>query len=121
MATKVMFVDDSEVALDWAKESLQPLGFEVITYNASLGIQSFVRRNLPDIILLDVNMPALRGDMVCSMLKKNPHTQGVIVALYSGMPADELKARADSVGADGYVVKVNDVKELVNQIKDLLK
>lgn len=113
-------VDDSTLALDWAKAALAPLGFEVVTYNESLGIQSFVRRTQPRLLLLDVNMPAMNGSHVCRLLKGNAQTRDVLVALYSSMPESELSALAASCGADGYVIKSEDAKLLASQLHALL-
>lgn len=121
MGTKIVLVDDSLVALEWAREALAPLGFEVVTYNASLGIQAFVRKNQPRLVLLDVNMPALNGDLVCRMLKESPQTKDVLVALYSSMPEDELQQLAAKSGADGYIIKSNDVSLLSQQLETLLR
>lgn len=121
MATKIVLVDDSLVALEWAREALAPLGFDVVTYNASLGIQAFVRKNQPRLVLLDVNMPALNGDLVCRMLKESPQTKDVLVALYSSMPEDELQQLAIKSGADGYIIKSNDANALSEQLDRLLR
>ncbi|MBC7795138.1 MAG: response regulator [Clostridia bacterium] len=120
MATKIVLVDDSLVALEWAREALAPLGFDVVTYNASLGIQAFVRKNQPRLVLLDVHMPALNGDLVCRMLKESPQTKDVVVALYSSMPEEELQQLASKSGADGYIVKTSDVDVLSQQLEKLL-
>lgn len=121
MATKIVLVDDSLVALEWAREALAPLGFDVVTYNASLGIQAFVRKNQPRLVLLDVNMPALNGDLVCRMLKESPQTKDVLVALYSSMPEDELSQLASKSGADGYIIKTSDVSQLSQRLEQLLR
>lgn len=120
MAKRVVLVDDSTVALEWAKEVLSSRGFEVETYSASLGIQSFIRKSAPDLVLLDVRMPALNGDAVCRMLKENPRTRAVRIALYSSMNEDELSTMSKSVGADGFVVKTEDPEKLVAEVKRLL-
>lgn len=117
---RVVLVDDSIVALEWAKEALSSFGFDVVTYNASLGIQSFVRKTQPQAVLLDVNMPALNGDLVCRMLKDSVQTRDVVVALYSSMPEDELGELAVKAGADGYIVKTNDVAKLAEQLNALI-
>ncbi len=118
---RVVLVDDSIVALEWAKEALGEFGFDVVTYNASLGIQSFVRKTQPKVVLLDVNMPALNGDLVCRMLKDSVQTRDVLVALYSSMPEDELGELAAKAGADGYIVKTNDVARLAEQLNALIR
>ncbi|MEM6734130.1 MAG: response regulator [Myxococcota bacterium] len=118
--TRIVFVDDSVVALEWAKEGLGEFGFDVVTYNASLGIQSFVRKNEPHMVLLDVHMPALAGDLVCRMLKDSLETRNVVVALYSSLPERELEELAAQSGADGYIVKTTNVEELADKLRALI-
>lgn len=118
---RVVLVDDSIVALEWAKEALGHFGFDVVTYNASLGIQSFVRKTDPHIVLLDVNMPALNGDLVCRMLKDNVQTRNVVVALYSSMSEGDLGQLATRAGADGYIVKTSDVEQLAEKLTALVR
>ncbi len=117
---RVSVVDDSEVALEWVRQALPDDQFEVMTHNLSLGFQAFVRKSRPDILLLDLNMPALRGDVVCRMLKDNPHTRDVIVALYSSGTEDDLKTASKNCSADGYVVKSDSVTDFVKQVTRLL-
>lgn len=117
---RVSVVDDSEVALEWVRQALPADQFEVTTHNLSLGIQAFVRKSKPDILLLDLNMPALRGDVVCRMLKDNPHTRDVIVALYSSGTEEELRLASKNCNADGYVVKSDSVTDFVEQVIRLL-
>jgi CheY-like chemotaxis protein len=65
-------------------------------------------------------MPALNGDAVCKMLKENPRTKAVRIALYSSMDERELEAMTKSVGADGYIVKTDDADKLASEVRRLL-
>lgn len=121
MAAKIALIDDSRLALQWAVEKLTASGYEVVTHAQSLGIQVFVRRAKPDMVLLDVNMPALNGDTVCRMLKQHSETSSIAVALYSSMPEDQLATLAAECGADGFVCKTEDVTALVKQIENILR
>lgn len=120
MGKKILLVDDSEVALEWAKEALEALGHEIVTYSSSLGIQMTVRKEAPDVVLLDVNMPALNGDLLCRMLKQNERTKDVSILLYSSIDEEELESKAASVGADGFVRKTQKVDELREQLRKYL-
>lgn len=121
MTIRIVLVDDSDIALAWAREKLTTHDFEVLTYQEPFGIQAFVRRSRPDVVLLDVNMPALQGDMVCKLLKQHPSTKKVTVALYSSMAEDELKALTVHCLADGYILKTEDDALLARQIHALVK
>lgn len=120
MTAKILVIDDSMIALQWARMNLSPLGFEVATHSTPIGTQDLVSRTQPDIILLDVGMPSLSGDLLCKMLKDNPRTKGTTVALYSSLPEEELKDLVAKSGADGYIQKTDDITSLGRQINALL-
>jgi DNA-binding response OmpR family regulator len=121
MGNKILVIDDSNIALQWIRLNLTPFGFEVTTYNTPIGTQDFINRTQPDLILLDVGMPTLSGDLLCKMIKDNPRTKNTIVALYSSLPEDELKEMAEKSGANGYIQKTDDIELLSKRINELLK
>ena len=116
MKSRILVVDDSDVALEWVRMSLLPLGFDVLTSNTPFGTQALVLRNKPDLILLDVAMPGLSGDILCRMLKKNPKTKDTTVVLYSQLTENELSALAKECEADGYIKKTDDLETLIGHI-----
>lgn len=120
MAIKIAVIDDSDTALDWVKTNLPPMGFEVSTFNTPIGTQAFIITTKPDLILLDVRMPGLDGDVLCKMIKSNPKTRSTIIALYSEMEEADLAQLADKCSADGYIKKTEDVTLLTKKINDLL-
>ena len=120
MATKIAVIDDSDTALDWVKTNLPPMGFEVSTFNTPIGTQAFILTANPDLLLLDVRMPGLDGDVLCKMIKSNPKTRKTIIALYSEMEETELAQLADKCSADGYIKKTEDVTLLTKKINELL-
>jgi DNA-binding response OmpR family regulator len=120
-SSKILVIDDSNIALQWIRLNLTPFGFEVATYNTPIGIQDFISRTQPSLILLDVGMPILTGDLLCKMIKDNPRTKGTIVALYSSLPEDELREMAEKSGADGYIQKTDDIELLSKKINELFQ
>ena len=120
MATKIAVIDDSDTALEWVKANLPAMGFEISTFNTPIGTQAFIITTKPDLILLDVRMPGLDGDVLCKMIKSNPKTRGTIIALYSEMEEGELAQLADKCSADGYIKKTEDVTLLTRKINELL-
>jgi len=90
LSSKILVIDDSELALEWVRSGLQPMGIEVLTSNTPFGTHKAVLRNQPDLVLLDVGMPGLSGDNLCKILKNNPNTKDIVVILYSSLPEGEL-------------------------------
>ena len=120
VAIKIAVIDDSDTALEWVKTNLPALGFEISTFNTPIGTQAFIITTKPDLILLDVHMPGLDGDVLCKMIKSNPKTKSTIIALYSEMEEAELAVLADKCSADGYIKKTENVTLLSKKINDLL-
>ena len=121
MAIKLAVIDDSQTALDWVAQKMPALGFEVVTHDSPIGTQAFIINTRPDLVLLDVRMPGLRGDELCKMLRGNPKTSQIAIALYSVVDEQELKGLAEQCKADGYIAKTENPDLLKEKITELLR
>lgn len=101
---KVLVVDDNEVCRAVVRESLEEGGFDVIELGSPLGMSSVVNHEKPDLVLVDVEMPAIDGDKAVQILLKH-RLHDCKIVLYSGKPAAELERLARACGASGYVPK----------------
>jgi len=119
-AQRILVVDDSKFMLEWASDVLRSAGYEVSTCARSLGLTALVMDQKPDLVLLDVCMAALPGDAVCKLLRSNPHTSKVLVALHSSLPENELRERSEAAGADAYITKSEDSHEFTRKVKEVL-
>ena len=59
---KVVVADDSELALAIVRDLFEAIGAEVHTIPSAIGLSGLLHRVQPDVVVLDVNMPAIRGD-----------------------------------------------------------
>jgi CheY-like chemotaxis protein len=117
----ILIVDDRNENLTALESLLERPDVQLLkSDNGNDALRLLLRYDVA-LVLLDVNMPALNGDLVCRMLKESPQTKDVLVALYSSMPEDELQQLAAKSGADGYIVKSNDVSLLSQQLDRLLR
>lgn len=101
----VLVVDDDEISLRLTEEFLKAAGYRVSTRLAAVGTAAVVLELRPDIILLDVLMPGLRGDDLARLLKRHPATQGFPVILYSSLPGDQLRTLIMTTGVLGALEK----------------
>ena len=90
------------------------------TRNDALGTSAYILREQPDIVVLDVNMPGLRGDMLAALLHRNAPTRTPALVLYSSLPSSELREVAAKCGAAGFVEKTGHVVELIGEIERCL-
>lgn len=111
---RVLVVDDDPDLLELVRRTLTP-HFEVQTHNSALGVSNLVRNGEPDLVLLDVNFPALKGDQVLSLARRYaPRTTKFI--LYSAADESKLRALARASGADGYLSKSVQGSELIQKL-----
>jgi CheY-like chemotaxis protein len=117
---KVLVVDDDEMHLYTTKELLLDDRIEVITHKNGFGVTNLVRELKPDLVLLDINMPALSGDNLAALLLDNDHTSRVPIVFHSSNDEDSLRKIVASHGAQGYICK-GDVADLRNTVKFFLQ
>src|SRR5690606_5831010 len=67
---RVLVVDDDVQHLDLVRRSLRAFGIDVETSDSSLGVSAIIRRTEPDLVLLDVNIPALPGDALLGLARR---------------------------------------------------
>jgi DNA-binding response OmpR family regulator len=114
--SKVLLVDDEPFLLNAISTLLRGAGYEVATCEQWVGVAGLVRTFQPDVVLLDYNMPSLRGDDICRALKRNATDHAMRVLLFSSEPEDDLRIIADRCGADGFICKHVPAHELVARV-----
>jgi CheY-like chemotaxis protein len=92
---KILIADDSRFQVETLSSWMSSKGFEVVTALDAFQTWTFALRVHPDIILLDINMPAGNGIDILRKLKASPKTQNVPVIVMTGdkNPATEAEAR----------------------------
>lgn len=88
---RVLIVDDDQDQLSLVERTLSAFGFDVRTHRSSLGVSNLVRTTQPDLVLLDVNIPALSGDKVLT-LARGQAPKGTKFILYSASDESQLRA-----------------------------
>ena len=116
---RLLLVEDHEEIWDFLSRRLQRRGFEVtVATDGQAGVDR-ARADLPEIMLLDMNLPVLDGWSAARLLKADPATAGIpIIALTAhAMSGDRDKALA--AGCDDYHPKPVDFSKLLAQIEAL--
>jgi DNA-binding response OmpR family regulator len=113
---RVLVVDDDPDLLDLVARSLRTHGIEVETHLSALGVPSRIREAMPDVVLIDVNFPSLKGDKVVS-LARSQAPAGTRFILYSASDEAQLRSLATASGADGYLSKSVQGEELARKIE----
>jgi DNA-binding response OmpR family regulator len=116
---KVLVMDDSELVLDTVKEALEESGFSVVTAKDLTQLEERCSRGVPDLFVLDVQMPEMFGDDVGQVLR-DVRKMKVPIVLFSSMDEASLAARARDGGLDGCVSKSAGLGALVTCVESLL-
>src|SRR4051812_11205637 len=117
----VLVVDDIQKNIQVVGGILNAAGFEVMP--ATSGAQAFerIKRQLPDLILLDFMMPDVNGIEVCRQLKSNPVTKKIPVIFLTASNEMEHLVQAFEVGAVDYVTKPFQADELLARVRTHLE
>ena len=120
MAETILVVDDDLDILELLRMNLEPDGYEIRT--ASDGKQAVETATLdpPDLILLDVMMPHKDGFQVIEELKNIEETKTVPVILLTARGQTEDKVQGLDAGADDYITKPFDLREVTARVKAVL-
>ena len=116
---KVLIVDDSDVQLYFEERALVRAGFEVRTASTLDRFDEILRDWQPDIVLTDVQMPDIRGDDLCKVLKQRMGTKQTPVVLFSSLGEAELAVLARQCHADGFLSKQAGLERLAAELETL--
>ncbi|MFW2545581.1 response regulator [Primorskyibacter sp. 2E107] len=119
MTTKVLAIDDSRTIRNLLRVSLEGAGFEFHSAeDGQEGVEVFPDVD-PDVVITDINMPRMDGFGVIDTLRSGPNKTNVPILVLTTESSDELKSRARSSGATGWIVKPFDDASLVSVLKRL--
>jgi DNA-binding NarL/FixJ family response regulator len=113
---RILIVDDEPLNVDYLEQELESLGF--VTDTATDGLEALERVGVapPDLVLLDVMMPRMDGISVLRILKDDPETRLIPVVLMTALNAVEDRVRGIEAGADDFLSKPVDDRELLARI-----
>jgi CheY-like chemotaxis protein len=121
MARYALVVDDARIAATTIAEALTLLGYQAeVAYSPRVALESISKR-MPDVILLDINMPGIDGVEVCRYLRRDPHTAKVPIVAMSSEAQDEMLNRIYEAGANAFLAKPIDIDMLARALNSVLK
>ncbi len=121
MATTILVVDDDVDVAETVARTLQRAGFDtLISYRGANALQ-LARDRRPDLVVLDIKMPGLNGLDACRMLRATPDLSRVPVLFLSAKSEVTDRLEGFEAGADDYITKPFDLRELELRVKALLR
>lgn len=116
---KVFIIDDDPSLLQLYSKALENAGFKVGTTTQVIGTVNRINEFSPDVILLDVMMPAVQGDKIVKILKQSVRSQPMVVLL-SNKSEDELKRLQTESGADDYITKMSGPFSVIRKVNEYI-
>ncbi len=113
---KVLLVEDSKVLAPALMGLLKQDGHECIWVKDGLEALQKLQIYTPELILLDIMLPKISGFDICARIKKDDRLWKIPVIIISTLSSKEYKERALTSGADHFVEKPYDLKEVLKEI-----
>lgn len=116
----VLIVDDEPFIMNATARLLRSQGHTVHTCDDWTLVASTVRSEQPDVVLMDYNMPSIKGDDLCAILKRNNVGSNMRIVIFSSEAESALVGIASRCGADGYIKKDVSADTLMAELNRLL-
>ncbi|MEU1848462.1 response regulator [Streptomyces sp. NPDC019990] len=117
---RVLVVDDNKVIRQLIRVNLELEGLEVVTAADGAECLDVVHQVRPDVVTLDVVMPRLDGLRTAALLRADPRTRDVPLAIVSACSQREVEAGLDA-GVDAFLAKPFEPTELVGMVRKLIE
>ncbi len=117
----ILIVDDEKTNLKLLSAILTPEGYGILTAESGQEALDIVKKEDPDLLLLDIMMPEMDGYEVCRRLKADKQTRIIPVIMVTALTDKKDKIKAAEAGADEFISKPVDRTELKVRVKSLLR
>ena len=118
--TFALVVDDSITVRRVTQRLLERNGMRVLTAKDGVDAVSLLQENLPDIILLDIEMPRMDGYEVAAHVRSDPRLKNIPIVMITSRVSEKHRARAIELGVDDYLGKPYQENELLDAIEPLV-
>lgn len=113
----ILLVDDQESILEYYSAVLTAAGMKVDISDNPLEVLDRLEKHRPDLIVLDINMPIVKGDELAAVIRQYPEYQSIPILFFSGDAQMTQKTQLLEIGSDDLLQKGMPIQELVSQIK----
>lgn len=117
----ILLADDNEEMRLMLRDLFRSAGHEVALAEDGLAALSSIQNREPDLVILDHAMPGMNGFEVCRRVKTNPFTARIPILMLTAQSTVESKVEGYAAGADDYLAKPFDPRELRARVQALLR
>ncbi len=118
---RLLLIDDDPNLILLVKDYLEFRGYQVITAENGKEALEVLETNLPDLIICDVMMPEMDGYTFVENIRKNDQINWIPVIFLSAKGQSQDRVKGLTIGADVYITKPFEPKELIAQVESSLK
>jgi DNA-binding response OmpR family regulator len=120
MAKKILIADDEPNVVKLIASRLKANKYDIIVAQDSLYAVQKAMEEKPDLIILDIKMPAGGGLSVFENLKMSADTMMIPIIFITAHPSEELRDKVMQMGAEGFIAKPFNADDLLAQVKKAL-
>lgn len=118
---KILIIEDEKDMVYAVTLQLENNGYKTITaFDGQEGLK-IARMEKPDLIILDIMLPRMDGYKVCGLLKSDTRYSKIPIIMFTACAQESDKKMGEEAGADAYITKLFEPRELLTKIKELLK
>jgi two-component system, cell cycle response regulator DivK len=117
---RILVVEDNDKNLKLVRDVLSFAGYEVVEARTGEQGVALAEQTLPDLVLMDLQLPGIDGTEALRRLRENPATCDVPVVAVTAFAMKEDRERTRRAGFDGYVAKPLSVRALPEQVRSYL-
>ena len=119
---KILLVEDDQTLTEMYALKFKESGFELLLANDGLSGLEIAKKELPQVILLDIMMPKMDGFAVLTELKKDDQTKNTPVLMLSNLGQESDVEKGKKLGANDYIVKASMTpSQVIEKVKAYLK
>jgi two-component system phosphate regulon response regulator PhoB/two-component system alkaline phosphatase synthesis response regulator PhoP len=117
----IAIVDDEPDILELVSIHLGRAGFNVKSFLDASGLLRFLRKRIPDLLILDLMLPDVDGLEICKQMKADPSFSDIPIIMLTARGAESDKVLGLELGADDYVTKPFSPRELLARVRAVLR
>lgn len=118
---KILIIEDNKYSMEVVVVFLESAGYLVLkSTTAEEGIR-VARKELPDLILMDISLPLMNGFVATEILKKDQRTGNIPIVAFTAHAMKDDEEKSFQAGCDGYIVKPIERESFLDEVNHFLK
>ena len=117
---KILIIEDDQALVKSLSRRLEAAGYQVDSVSDGFAALEKIHNEKPDLVILDLMLPEVDGYKVCRMLKFDETYEDIHVIMLAGRTQEEDRNKGLQMGADAYIVKPFENRDLLRKIEEFL-